>query len=399
MRIIFLCTSSLDYPSPRSRWLPLARRLARDGHEPHLLMLHPTFDRVRVQQFARDGVHCAYVGQMHVYGLPGERRHFSATELAFVSLRGALALAQSAIRLRPDAIHVAKPQPINGLAGVLAARNGAALYVDCDDYEAAANRFGGAWQRRVVAWWEDRLPRMARGVSVNTRFLYDRLQRLGIPTQRLRYVPNGVDLERQTPPDARRVAALRAALGLTHHPTVVYLGAISAVAHGVRLLIDAWAILSKHLSAARLVVVGDGDDRPALMAYARARGLDRVIVWAGRIPPEAALTWLAIGDCSVDPADDTPAAAARSPLKIVESLAAGVPVVTGDVGDRREMIGDAAGLIVEPGNAHTLADGMASLLTDPARRARLAQGARLRADAYHWDRLASIWQTLYQIGA
>ncbi|MCS6940797.1 MAG: glycosyltransferase family 4 protein [Roseiflexus sp.] len=399
MRIVFLCTSSLDYPSPRGRWLPLARRLARDGHEPHLLMLHPTFDRLHVRQFDCDGVDCAYVGQMHVYGLPGERRHFGALELASVSLRGALALAQAALRLRPDVVHVAKPQPINGLAGILAARSGAAMYVDCDDYEAAANRFGGAWQRRVVAWWEDRLPRLARGVSVNTRFLYDRLQRLGVPEQRLRYVPNGVDLDRQTTPDARQVAALRAALGLTHNPTVVYLGAISAVAHGVRLLIDAFAILSKRLPAARLVVVGDGDDRPALMAYARARGLERMIIWAGRIPPEAALTWLAVGDCSVDPVHDTPAAAARSPLKIVESMAAGVPVVTGDVGDRREMIGDVAGLIVPSGDAQALADGIATLLTDPACRMRLAQGARLRAEVYNWNRLARTWQTLYQIGA
>ena len=129
MRIVFLCTSGLDYPSPRGRWLPLARYLARAGHEPHLLMLHPTFDRLRRRRFVIEGVHCAYVGQMHVYGLPGERRHFSASELAAVSLRGALALALATVRLRPDVIHVAKPQPINGLAGVLAARSGGALLI------------------------------------------------------------------------------------------------------------------------------------------------------------------------------------------------------------------------------------------------------------------------------
>ncbi|MDW8147515.1 MAG: hypothetical protein RMJ48_14655 [Roseiflexaceae bacterium] len=50
----------------------------------------------------------------------------------------------------------------------------------------------------------------------------------------------------------------------------------------MRLLIDAFAILSKRLPAARLVVIGDGDDRPALMAYARARGLERLMIWAGR---------------------------------------------------------------------------------------------------------------------
>ena len=399
MRIVFLCTSSLDYPSPRGRWLPLARHLARAGHEPHLLMLHPTFDRLRARWFMFDGAHCAYVGQMHVYGLPGERRHFGAMELASVSLRGALALALAAVRLRPDVIHVAKPQPINGLAGVLAARSGAALYVDCDDYEAEANRFGGAWQQRVVAWWEDRLPQMARGVSVNTRFLYNRLRRLGIPEQRLRYIPNGVDLACRTPPDERRAAALRAALGLTDHPTVVYLGAISSVAHGVRLLIDSWTLLSKRLPSARLLIVGDGDDRPELMAHTQALGLQDTVLWAGRVPAEAAPVWLAIGDCSVDPVNDTPAAAARSPLKIVESMAAGVPVVTGDVGDRRDMLGDSAGLIVPPGDARALADGMAILLIDHAYRAHLAQGARARTETYRWDRLTQAWQTLYQVSA
>jgi glycosyltransferase involved in cell wall biosynthesis len=399
MRIVFLCTSSLDYPSPRGRWLPLARYLAQAGHEPHMLMLHPTFDRLRRRRFVIEGVHCAYVGQMHVYGLPGERRHFSASELAAVSLRGALALALATVRLRPDVIHVAKPQPINGLAGVLAARSGGALYVDCDDYEAGANRFGGAWQQRVVAWWEDQLPRMARGVSVNTRFLYNRLHRLGIPERRLRYVPNGVDIERCMPCDVRRVRALRAALGLTDNPTAVYLGAISAVAHGVHLLIDAWTLLHERMPSARLVIIGDGDDRPALMTRARMRGLQQTVIWAGRVPAEAAPVWLAVGDCSVDPVDDTPAAAARSPLKIVESMAAGVPVVTGDVGDRRDMLGCNAGLIVSPGDPHALADGIATLLSDSARRARLARGARARAERYRWDRLAEVWQTLYEISA
>ena len=64
MRIVFLCTSSLDYPSPRGRWLPLARYLAQVGHELHMLMLHPTFDRLRRRRFVIEGVHCAYVSRL-----------------------------------------------------------------------------------------------------------------------------------------------------------------------------------------------------------------------------------------------------------------------------------------------------------------------------------------------
>jgi len=395
MRVVFLCTSSLDYPSPRGRWLPLARELVRAGHEPYLVMLHPTFDRAVVRSLTIDGVHCVYAGQMHVYGLPGVRRHFGAAELAAVSLRGALALAHAAVRLRPDAVHVAKPQPINGLAGLLAARAGATLYVDCDDYEAGANRFGGAWQQRVVALWEDRLPLLAHGVSVNTRFLYQRYRDLGVAPHRLQYVPNGVDLERQRPPCRARVTALRAALGLTGRPAIVYLGVMSAVAHGVRLLLDTVALLRPRLPEVRLLMVGDGDDRPALMEHAARLGLADAVVWAGRVPPAATPAYLACGDCSVDPVEDTPAAAARSPLKIVESLAAGVPVVTGDVGDRREVLGEIAGIIVRPGDAGALAEGLAELLRDSQWRNDLAPGAHARAEAYRWDRLAERWKALY----
>ena len=85
----------------------------------------------------------------------------------------------------------------------------------------------------------------------------------------------------------------------------------------------------------------------------------------------------------------------HSPLKIVESLASGVPVVTGDVGDRAEMLTHAAGVLVRPGDARALADGIAAVLADRPLQLRLAEGARARAEAYRWDRLAQVWATTY----
>ncbi|HWQ12610.1 MAG TPA: glycosyltransferase, partial [Roseiflexaceae bacterium] len=188
MRLVFLCTSSLDYPSPRGRWLPLAQELAAAGHELHLALLHHAFDRLppaeRMQ--ARGRVQAHYVGQMHVYGPVGRRRYFGPARLLAVSLAGAAALARAALRLRPDALHICKPQPINGLAGAIAARAlGVPLYVDCDDYEAGGNRAASAWQRRALAAWEDGLPPRAAGVTANTRFLAGRLQALGVPPERV----------------------------------------------------------------------------------------------------------------------------------------------------------------------------------------------------------------------
>lgn len=395
MRLAFLCTSGLDDPSPRGRWLPAARQMARAGYLPHLLMLHPTWDQLSARVLTIDRVGARYVAQMHVYGYPGARRYYSPLRLLAVASRAALTLAAEAIRLHPAIVIVAKPQPINGLAGILAARAlNCPLMVDCDDYEAAANRFGGEWQRRLVAWWEDALPLHAQGITVNTRFLERRCRTLGVATDRLRHIPNGVSAEQFERPPAARLRGLRTALDLVDRPTLIYLGAVSTVAHGLGLLLDSFALVLRRLPEAHLLIVGDGDDRPALAAQSSRLGIARSVRWVGSVPAQAARSYLALADASVDPVTDTPAMAARSPLKVVESLAQGIPVITGDVGDRRETLGGTAGLIVAPGDTAALAEGIAALLGEPALRAMLAEGARERAEAYRWERLALPWLEL-----
>lgn len=398
MRLVFLCTSSLDYPSPRGRWLPVAQELAAAGRDVQLVMLHHRFDRLppaeRIQ--THGGVTARYVGQMHVYGPVGRRRYFGPAALLRVSLAGAAALAGEAIRLHAGAIHVCKPQPINGLAGVIAARAlGCPLYVDCDDYEAGGNRTASAWQRRMLAAWEDRLPPQAAGVTVNTRFLVERCLALGVAAERLAYVPNGVPASRLQPPPARQVEGLRAALGLGNAPTTLYLGTLSQTTHNVALLLEAFALLSYRLPHARLLLVGEGEDRAALQDRARSLGIGGRTIFAGPAPAHATPAFLALATCSADPVADDAVARARSPLKIVESLASGVPVVTGDVGDRRELIGP-AGVLVAPGDAQALADGLAALLGDPPLARGLAASAHARAERLRWDRLAPDWARVYQ---
>ncbi|MCS6848831.1 MAG: glycosyltransferase family 4 protein [Anaerolineae bacterium] len=396
MRIAFLCTSGMDNASPRGRWLPIARELARTGHELHLLLLHPTYDKLPANKREQviEGVRVTHVAQMHVYGLPGERRYFTPAELIKVSLRAAFALRRACVRLCPDIIHVCKPQPINGLAGWLAARQlRRPLFVDCDDYEAEANRTNSAFQRKMLAWWEDRLPLHAQGVTVNTRFLFERCRALGVPEARLRYVPNGADaLPAHVPPPP-------ALARLVRQPIVLYVGTLSIASHAVDLLLEAFAKVESQLPEVQLVIVGDGDDRDVLKAQAHRLGLHNVH-WLGRLLPDEARRCYVAAYCSVDPVRDTPTMRARSPLKIAESLAAGTPVVTGDVGDRREMLANGeAGVLVQAGDAGTLANGLCYLLANHGRRERMAQHARTKAQAYAWDKLCRQWMEIYEVAA
>ncbi len=392
-RLAFAATSSLLDPSPARRWLPIARHLARRGHDVTLLLLHPTYRQAPRGMQVIDGVRVSYVAPMHVAGLPGARRYYGPLGLLAVSLRAAMALAAGVAAVRPDAVHLAKAQPINGLAAVIARPFARQWYLDADDLEADANRFGGAWQQRVVAGWERHVGRLVRGISVNTSFLAEFYRQRGVPDARIITIPNGLEDAQFVVPAAEHVAAVRRAHDL-HGPTVAYVGALSTVAHGVPLLLEGFAQVARRDPRARLVLVGDGDDRSVLQARAAELGVSGAVRWIGRVAGHEVAPYLAAADCSVDPVADTPAMRARSPLKIIESLAIGVPVVTSAVGDRRAMLADgSAGVLVAPDDATALAHGIERAVAGgPA--SRLA--ARAGAERYRWSLLLRQWPGLYR---
>jgi phosphatidylinositol alpha-mannosyltransferase len=83
---------------------------------------------------------------------------------------------------------------------------------------------------------------------------------------------------------------------------------------------------------------------------------------------------------------------------VAEALACGTPVVTGDVGDRAAALGGGqAGLLVRPGDAAALAEGLLTVLRDPAMRARLASTARAMSTDFRWGRLGAQFSSVYAI--
>jgi glycosyltransferase involved in cell wall biosynthesis len=93
---------------------------------------------------------------------------------------------------------------------------------------------------------------------------------------------------------------------------------------------------------------------------------------------------------------DNIVARARSPLKIFESMALGVPVVTGDVGDRAALLDEGrAGVLVEPGSAAALARGMCQVLEDPAHLQTLRRACQQHVQHYTWQALAARWEQVY----
>lgn len=398
MKILFLLTQSLDYPSGLGRYRPLARELARLGHQVSVAALHPALRSVHNRVFDDCGVRVHYVGPMHVRQEGSERHYYGPLNLGWAVMRATWGLAQRAVGEGADVVHVGKPHPMNGLAGLLAQKlRKCRLYLDCDDYEAGSNRFSADWQKQVVTMWEDRLPRHARGVTTNTRFTQKRLEGLGIPPGRIVYVPNGIDRQRFAPPPAGLVAYLRRYLNPSGAPLILYVGSLSRASHALELLLDAFAQIAVADAHIRLLLVGGGEDYRAIQQLVAESGLADRVLMTGRVEPDQVPAYYRLGDLSVDPVHDDAAARGRSPIKLFESMAMGTPVVTGDVGDRFEYLsGGAAGLLVEPGSARALAEGILHLLHDPNRLRSMAETGQDLAESYYWDIQVHKFLTVYE---
>ena len=398
MRILFLLTQDLESPLGIGRIWPLAKELAKAGHQVRIVALHSRWSTLTERMFSKECVAIEYVGPMHVQKVGNRKLYYSMFGLIRVALLATWALSRAALSESVDIIQVCKPQPMNSIAGLLARLiRGGVLCVDCDDYEAASNRFAAEWQRKVVAFFERNVPCIAQVVTTHTQFMWDKLAGWGCLPERIHFLPNGVDQERFSPARPEEVDALRKKLGMEERQVVAYLGTLSLANHPVNLLLEAFTLLLKQLPQVVLLLVGGGDDFERLKEMTWRSGIERAVVFAGRVAPGNVPLYYALADVTVDPVNDDDAAKGRLPLKMFESWAMGVPFITSPVGERLRLAGNPpASILAQPaGDAQALASAMQSVLIS----AELAESFRRRGlervKDFSWDILARELEAVY----
>ena len=158
--------------------------------------------------------------------------------------------------------------------------------------------------------------------------------------------------------------------------------------HGVSELLDAFACTPTPSDAPPpcLLLVGSGPEEQTLRHRATARDLRDRVLFAGQQPHSAIPAYVRRFDIGVAPYLPTPNFYFH-PLKIVEYLAAGIPVVYPDIGDLRALVGG-AGLTYRPGDRSRLTDRMTRLLLNAGLRRTLANTAARRGTAHDWQHIA-----------
>lgn len=200
--------------------------------------------------------------------------------------------------------------------------------------------------------------------------------RLDLPEDRRAVVHHGIDPARfagtGTPPHAR--------------PYVLSVSSVYRYKNFVR-LIEAWTRLAGELPEfPDLVIIGDVQDAVYAQRMAEARAaagpLAERIHLLGEVPYEAIGDWYRGASMFA-----FPSTLETFGHPLLEAMAAGVPIVAGDIPVSREVAGDAA-FYADPYDTDALASAMREIWSQPASREILRKRGEDRVREFTWERSA-----------
>jgi glycosyltransferase involved in cell wall biosynthesis len=269
---------------------------------------------------------------------------------------------------------------------------------------APAVRLGG--RSRVIAshrWWQNvHAPRVRMANRLAYRFAHRVLANSravgelvvgeeGVPRSKLVVIPNFVDDGAFAPMSANRRAELRARVGLRDDAVAIGIVANLYPVKDHATVIRALARLAPRWPELRLVLVGEGDQRPVLEELARSLGVSERVLMPGRIAHEP-------GFPSIFEIAALTSKEEGFPNYVVEAMAAGLPVVATRVGGVPDAVlpGD-TGYMADVGDDETLASSLDRLLGDRSLRERMGKAGAQRAKSeWHVDVVMQSLMGLYQ---
>jgi polysaccharide biosynthesis protein PelF len=248
----------------------------------------------------------------------------------------------------------------------------------------------GFWLNGFVSF-----SRVAYGVAdvVTTQFrAHQDYQRAdGAPQDKLRIIPNGIDVD--------LFASVTKSVE-ARPPTVLMIGRIVPI-KDIRTFIVAVSLLKRLVPEATAILIGPEEEDPAYAAGCRALvaqlGLGGTIQFLGRVPDVK--TYLGRADVIA-----LSSISEAQPIALLEAAATGLPAVTTDVGSCREIIEGFAddpvqgkgGFVVPACDPRAMAEALAIILRDRDMGLAMGQVMQQRIpNLYHKERIRRLYEGLY----
>jgi len=396
MKILFL---SDNFPpesnAPAIRTHDHTRRWVELGHEVVVITCAPNFPRgvvfdgYRNRLFQRETLDGIDVIRVWTYIAANEG--FVKRIADYVSFMLAAILASFRVR-RPDVVVATSPQFFAAMGGwVVAALKRRPFVFELRDL----------WPESIVAvgassggFLMDRLQdlatflyRRADLVVPVTHTFARHLEGLGVPSERIEIVTNGIDPDAVAAREAPHVTRER--LGLPKDAFIAGFVGTIGVAHGISTIVEA-ATLAKDRDDLHFVIMGEGADKRAVADLVEERRLSNLTLLDGG-PRQAALDLVAATDASLVVLKNSPVFETVIPSKIFEAMALERPIVLGVRGEAYRIVVEEGrcGVAFEPEDAAGLVRCLERLRSDPEEAHALgARGLALVRSAYRRTALA-----------
>jgi glycosyltransferase involved in cell wall biosynthesis len=371
------------------------RHLVRRGHSVTVvtpgdpsLSREDTFDGVRIVRFPLNlpaDLTYGRVAQSRVSWLGRFARVAVMANYLEAQHRAIMAEAREG---QADVIHAHWAIP-TGPAAVVAARklgipsiitmHGGDVYVNPEQgYD-----FPTRWYVRPALRWT---LRHAGALTAITEDCRQHALRAGAPDSHIRLVFNGTDLRRFSPGDGSRGDP-------QFGPHMIFACRQLFPRKGIRFLLEAAAQLKPRFPDLKVVLAGDGFERPQLARLAADLGIGPDVTFLGWVPNADLPPYYRAAAVSVIPSLEE-----GFGIPAAEAMGCEVAVVASDAGGLPEVVEhEVTGLVVPRGDSGALAQAIGSLLDDPERRRSMGQAGRARAlRLFDWDRSAEQFEQLYR---
>jgi glycosyltransferase involved in cell wall biosynthesis len=377
MRLLYLNHNFRHYGT-YFRAMPIAEHMVKRGHKVTLLTVSPTL-RTRASWSVVNGVR---LGEMPNFGQMNSGGGYGPLDNLY---RIAHATAH-----RYDLIHMFDHKPNATFAGFPGRLRGAKLVSDWADWWGGPGGLNDV-PRRIPAvgkfeeWWEVACRRWADAVTATSTILQQRAIEHGCSPDRVIYIPTGAATERikRIP-----VAEARQKLNIPIDRRMVgYIGNLARpelekIMSAMQQLNDVW-----------LMAVGPASAE--VYELAQSFGVADRLWQTGLVVGDAVTTYLGCADVLCIPMTDTAKDRGRQPVKLMDYMAAGRPIIAGPVGDVKTIVEKyAIGLFAN--DRASFLETLQHLFANADLRESMGQTARHIAETqFNWNTLAEQLETFY----
>lgn len=215
-------------------------------------------------------------------------------------------------------------------------------------------------------------------ITVLSNALFREVVKIGISQDKVKIIPNGVDIHQFFPKESRE-------------NTILYVGSLIK-RKGVMYLIEAFSMLADKYPEYSLTIVGSGEEFENLQQITRDKGLLSRVIFTGAISPNEVKDRMQQAKVFVLPSLEEGLG-----VVLLEALACGTPVVASSVGGIKDIVSPGVGLLVSPASPEELMSGMDWLLKNRSNWEIMSKNARRKAiQEYDWTNIARQFVIIYQ---